>query len=161
MAGETKLEDESDHQTPTNDFPIAPESNPKATKSKSQSSHKGSPASTSASASASAKRRCVSTACIACRRRKSKVPSCSAIGNPAAKLVANRTHSATAIHRAVLLAPPFTGPNVSMTPIQTIAARASTRKTSTTSRLATPPYKPSSRPSSITRRTRSQTWSNK
>ena len=67
MAGETKIEYESDHQTPTNDFPTATESNPKATKSKSHSKDKGSPA------SASAKRRCVSTACIACRRRKSKV----------------------------------------------------------------------------------------
>lgn len=76
MAGETKIEDEPDHQTPTNDFPTAPESNPKATKSKSHSKDKGSPA------SASAKRRCVSTACIACRRRKSKcdgnTPSCAA-----------------------------------------------------------------------------------
>lgn len=76
MAGETKIEDQSDHQTPTNDFPTAAESSPKPGKSKSHSKDKGSPA------SASAKRRCVSTACIACRRRKSKcdgnTPSCAA-----------------------------------------------------------------------------------
>lgn len=75
MAGETKIEDESDHQTPTQHqyFPTTPESIPnpnhalKPNKSKSHSKEKDSPA------SASAKRRCVSTACIACRRRKSKV----------------------------------------------------------------------------------------
>lgn len=78
MPGETKIEDESDHQTPTNDFSTLQESNPKATKFKSLSKDrdKASPA------SASAKRRCVSTACIACRRRKSKcdgnTPSCAA-----------------------------------------------------------------------------------
>lgn len=84
MAGETKIEhDESDHQTPTQQqhhhhhqyLPTSSESNPspnsnhlpKSNKSKSHSKEKDSPA------SASAKRRCVSTACIACRRRKSKV----------------------------------------------------------------------------------------
>ena len=81
MAGETKFEDESDHQTPTqHPFPTTSESNhPKpssssssaSNKSKSHGKHKDSPA------SASAKRRCVSTACIACRRRKSKVRSIS------------------------------------------------------------------------------------
>ena len=70
MAGETKLEDDSDHQTPTNHLHNVPDPNPKATKSTSHSKDKGS------HASASAKRRCVSTACIACRRRKSKVHSC-------------------------------------------------------------------------------------
>lgn len=152
MAGETKIEDEPDHQTPTNDFPTAPGSNPKATKSKSHSKDKGSPA------SASAKRRCVSTACIACRRRKSKVCSYSAIRGWQANGVNN---SAMATHRAVLLAPLSTEPNVSTTLIQTIAAKASTRKTSTTSRHATLPYKPSSRPSSTILRTRSRTWSNR
>ena len=154
MTGETKIEDDSDHHTPTDNFPTAPESNPKPTKSKSHSKDKDSPA------SASAKRRCVSTACIACRRRKSKVRYLPAIAIRHRQ--ANSIHnSAMAIHRAVLRAPPYTEPNVSTIPIQTIAARAYTRKTSTTSRHATPPYKPSSRPSSTTRRTRSPTWSNK
>lgn len=155
MAAETKIEPESDHQTPTNnDFPTALESNPKASHSK----DKGSPA------SASAKRRCVSTACIACRRRKSKVRFCSTIPTWRDQRVADPRISMTSvmgIHQAVLLAPPFTEPNVSTIPTQTIAVRASTRKTSTTSRRATPPYKPSSRPSSITQRTRYPTWSNR
>ena len=76
MAGETKIEDESDHQTPTQHIPspTTSESNPnpipKSIKSKSHfNKDKDTPA------AASAKRRCVSTACIACRRRKSKVSS--------------------------------------------------------------------------------------
>lgn len=75
MAGETKIEDESDNQTPTNDFPSS-DSIPRASKSKSHSKDKGSPA------SASTKRRCVSTACIACRKRKSKARFCSTILYP-------------------------------------------------------------------------------
>ncbi len=67
MDGETKIEADLDH-SPTNGFPVTVDSLPQGSSSKSQNRDRDSPAS-----AASAKRRCVSTACIACRRRKSKV----------------------------------------------------------------------------------------
>ena len=162
MAGETKIEDESGHQTPTHDqpFPTSPQSIPKANKSKlSHEKDKGSPA--SASASASAKRRCVSTACIACRRRKSKVSFCPTYPTLHYRARADQGISLTSvmgIHQAVLPAPPSTEPNVSTTQTQIIVAKAYTRKTSTTSRRAIPPYKLSSRLFSTTLKMRSRIW---
>ena len=72
MAGSPKIEDDDPNHTTTNDIPNAVESVPKGNKAKSHSRDKDSKDSPG---SASAKRRCVSTACIACRRRKSKVRS--------------------------------------------------------------------------------------
>ena len=198
MAGEkTKIEDdESDHQihqthqthqTSTQHFSPPPphpppptttsESITKSIKSKSHShSHSHSHSKDkdkdkdkgTSSAAASAKRRCVSTACIACRRRKSKVKSSpspiSHLPSPISHLPPPLTHylfcttrirltkdlpitSVMGIRQAVLPAPPFTVLNASMTQTRTIGAKASTRKTSTTSKLAIPPSKPSFRPS--------------
>ena len=70
MAGSPKLEDDDPDHTTTNDIPSAVESVPKGNTAKSHSRDNDSKDSPG---SASAKRRCVSTACIACRRRKSKV----------------------------------------------------------------------------------------
>ena len=82
MAGETKIEDESDHHqtTPTQHFPPPPPppttTTPEfITKSIKTKSHFNKDKDKDTPAAASAKRRCVSTACIACRRRKSKVSS--------------------------------------------------------------------------------------
>lgn len=66
MVRETKIEDDSDHTTTTTtSTTINSSSKRRKFTSKSHSTDKGSPA--------PAKRRCVSTACIACRKRKSKV----------------------------------------------------------------------------------------
>jgi hypothetical protein len=70
MAGSPKIEDDDPDHTTHTDIPNAVESVPKGNKAKSHSRDKDSKDSPG---SASAKRRCVSTACIACRRRKSKV----------------------------------------------------------------------------------------
>ena len=70
MAGSPKIEDDEFDHTITTDIPNASESLLKGNKIKSHSRDKDSKDSPG---SASAKRRCVSTACIACRRRKSKV----------------------------------------------------------------------------------------
>lgn len=160
----TKIEDEFD-PTSTSGFPSAAESTAtsKGLKSKSQSRDKASPAST-----ASAKRRCVSTACIACRRRKSKVrssfSSATAITYNHARAdtdTALASYSVMGIRPAVLHAPPSMVPNAYTIRIPTIAVRVSTRRTLITSRLATPPSKPSSKPSLITLRMRYPTWSSR
>ena len=70
MAGSPKIEDNDPDHTTTNDIPNPVESVPKENKAKPHSRDNDSKDSPG---SASAKRRCVSTACIACRRRKSKV----------------------------------------------------------------------------------------
>lgn len=93
---------------------------------------------------ASAKRRCVSTACIACRRRKSKVHSRS---SPSSHLlILLPTSSAMETPQAAPLVLQSTAPNVSTIPTPIIEERASTRKTLTISRRTTPPSKRSSRP---------------
>ena len=89
-----------------------------------------------------AKRRCVSTACIACRKRKSKVRSgrhlCSGPCirqtpiSPRWRSQADRgvsTNSAMATPPAALPVPPSTAQNVCTTPTPTIVAKASTRRT--------------------------------
>ena len=81
-----------------------------------------------------AKRRCVSTACVACRKRKSKV---GAAASQVARWMPRETHSltltvshssVTATRLAALHAPPSTIPNASTIPIRTTAARAFTKK---------------------------------
>ncbi len=168
------VEDEAD-QTATADIPKPAGSLPKGSnkpKSHSQQSDKGSPASTSA---ASAKRRCVSTACIACRRRKSKVGSplwcCEATAAACFTWAHRRSYaiadwllhlnSAMGTRRVALLVPRSTAQSASTTPTQTTAARASTRRTSTISKPAIPPCKPSYKPSSTTRTTRCPILSNR
>ena len=169
MAGGTKVEDDSDHHhqpSPTHPFPTPSESHhhhhhhhPKTNKSKSHDRDRDPPA------SASAKRRCVSTACIACRRRKSKVRVLSsAMLRYGTRIRADQRFQRTSvmgIHQAVLPVPPFTEPNASMIPTRTIVARASTKKILTTLRRVIPPYKPSSRLSSTIPRTRYPIWSNR
>ena len=144
MAGSPKIEDEETNHTTTIDIPNALHSLPKGNKIKSHSREKDSKDSPG---STSAKRRCVSTACIACRRRKSKV--CSSSSCPCC----DSLHS---IHRpntdrscnsySVMATPPVaplahlsTARSASTILIQTIVAKASTRRTSTTLRLETLP----------------------
>lgn len=120
MAVKTKDEpDTSTEGTINPDAPTKPSSG-----AKSRKRDKDSPA--------SSKRRCVSTACIACRRRKSKV-------GVAPSWLASRiwlmgldgVRSVTAIRRVALPAHPSMGPNVSMIHPLTIGARECTRKPST------------------------------
>lgn len=111
---------------------------------------------------ASTKRRCVSTACIACRKRKSKVrvkSYRSVLSNESLNM--GQLSSAMVILLAVRPVPRYTEPNASMIPIPTTAAKASTRKTSTTSRPTTPPFKPLSKPSSTTPNMKYPTWSDR
>lgn len=71
------------------------------------------------------------------------------------------SYSVMGTHRVVLLAPLSTAHNASTTPTRTTDAKASTRKTSTTSRPAIQLCRPSYRPSSISPRTRFPSWSNR
>ena len=87
------------------------------------------------------KRRCVSTACIACRRRKSKVSR-----GLVARAVQYRAKmptcdSATEILPVVLPVLRYMVPNVSTTPTRTIVVKAFTRRTSTVSKRATLHYR--------------------
>ena len=144
MAGSPKIEDDELDHTTTTDIPNALESLPKGNKIKSHSRDKDSKDSPG---SASAKRRCVSTACIACRRRKSKV--CSSSSCPCCdsllsihRLNTDRgcdSYSVMAIPPVAPLAHLSTALSASTIPIQTTVAKASTRRTSTTLRPATLP----------------------
>lgn len=102
--------------------------------------------------SASAKRRCVSTACIACRRRKSKACRSSACDRASDVSVTYKMqpvlnqigsfHSAMETPQAAPPARRYTGRNASTILIPTIGGKASTRRISTTSKLAIRPCKP-------------------
>lgn len=157
MATSPKREEEPD-QTATSDIPSATESaTPKESKSAKGSkskSHSRDVDSKDSPGSASAKRRCVSTACIACRRRKSKVRYLARqhMRAQSTRLVLYACdccdadnwlaiYSVTATHQAVLLAPPSTVQIASTIPTRITGGRAFIRKTSTISRPETPPYK--------------------
>ena len=168
MAHSPKIEDEPD-ETSTADIPDAADSTSKegkTTKGTKVKSHSRDGDSKDSPGAASAKRRCVSTACIACRKRKSKVREDDLeflLPAPHHRLEADAwsaTNSVMAIHPAVLHAPQSMAPNAFTTQIQTTVARASIRRILTTSRRATPPFKPSSKPSSITPKTKCQSLSN-
>ncbi len=144
MAGSPKIEDDEPDHTTTTDIPNASESLPKGNKTKSHSRDKDSKDSPG---SASAKRRCVSTACIACRRRKSKVcsssscPCCDRCSLPIAPNTDRgcKFYSVMAIPPVAPLAHLSTALSASTILIQTTVAKASTRRTSTTLRPATLP----------------------
>ena len=146
MAGSPKIEDEEPDYTTTTDVPNATDSLPKGNKTKSHGRDKDSKDSPG---SASAKRRCVSTACIACRRRKSKV--CSSFSCPlllSAALYSSpnadqgcKSYSVMAIPPVAPLAHLSTVLSAYTILIQTTVAKASTRRTSTILRPATLPYR--------------------
>ena len=157
MAAEPKTE-ESDFPTPQYLSSPSEKASPKASvKTKSPSQPRAADKD-----AASAKRRCVSTACIACRKRKSKV--CLSYVSHSVERTTRLTLdviSATAILRAVLHVPPSTAPNVSTTPTQTIGGKAYIRRTSTTSRHVTLPYRPSFRLYSTSQNMKYQIWSSR
>lgn len=95
----------------------------------------------------SAKRRCISTACLACRRRKSKAGLPSYLfrvwrRNTLMLTDARFNSSATATHLAVQHVLRSMAPNVSTTPIQITAGKAYTKRTLTISRRVIQPCRP-------------------
>ena len=129
MAASPKNEDDELGHTTSIDTADAADNLTKGSKTKSHSRDKDSKESPSA---ASAKRRCVSTACIACRRRKSKVCcykfSSSSIVAPMLTYYCT-IDSVMATLPVAPLAHLSTEPSASTIPIQTIVVRVFTKRT--------------------------------
>ncbi|KAL8718278.1 MAG: hypothetical protein Q9225_004569, partial [Loekoesia sp. 1 TL-2023] len=98
--------------TPTTSSPLSPTEHPSGTKSKSRLAERE---------AASTKRRCVSTACIACRRRKSKARDLTPTDDKL--LTSNRASSAMGTPLAALLVLQSTGLNASTIPTLIIAVK--------------------------------------
>ena len=126
MTDEPKLE-EHDSSSPNGIDNSIQSASKTSIKSKSRNEDKASPS------AASAKRRCVSTACIACRKRKSKAYITLMIPNPYWLTPVFHT-SAMETPLAALLALLSMAQTASTTRTPIIAARVFTRKTSITSR---------------------------
>ena len=130
----------------SNDIDPEPEDEANTT----QGQTKSHPVDKESPSSISAKRRCVSSACIACRRRKSKVSGPRTSYRRALRPIQQANDlimriSATEILLAAQLVPLSTTQLVYMILIQIIGGRGSTRRTSTTSRPGIRPCRLSSR----------------